>query len=71
MSACGQRVGFRGRRERSSQMMTIPTLDGAEARIARLEAQNQRLIRLAEALVTMLVDHGVINEWEREQLPIR
>ncbi len=52
-------------------MMTIRTLDGAEARIARLEAQNQRLTRLAEALVTMLVDHGVINEWEREQLPIR
>lgn len=52
-------------------MMTTPILDDAEARIARLEAQNQRLAHLTEALVSLLVDHGVINHWERDQLPTR
>lgn len=52
-------------------MMTAPTCESPEARIARLEAQNARLVRLAEALVTRLVDHGVLSEEEREQLPCR
>ena len=55
----------------SIEMMTTPILDDAEARIARLEAQNQRLAHLTEALVSLLVDHGVINHWERDQLPTR
>ena len=47
------------------------TLESPEARIARLEAQNQRLTCLAEALVAKLVDHGVLSEEDREKLPGR
>ncbi len=52
-------------------MTTTATVSAAAARIARLEQQNQRLTALAEALVAKLVDHGVLSDEDREQLPAR
>lgn len=51
-------------------MMTIDR-EPPEVRLARLEAQNQRLMLLAETLVAKLVDHGVLSEQERQDLPGR
>jgi hypothetical protein len=47
------------------------TTESPELRIRRLETQNERLTALAEALVSTLVDHGVLSDEDRERLPVR